>query len=53
MLGVPESCACEQGLALVVKAERDRRWKDENHAAMNSWNNYIAEHGVPLARFGF
>ena len=53
ILGVAVSCACGQGLALVVKAERDRRWKDESHAEMNSWNNYIAEHGVPFARFGF
>lgn len=50
-LGLSVSAACEQGLAAGVKAERDRRWKDENRAAIESWNSYIAEQGVPLARF--
>lgn len=50
-LGVGLSGACEDGLAAAVKAERERRWLEENRGAIESWNRYIAEHGLPLARY--
>jgi antitoxin CcdA len=50
-LGVSLSSACEQGLAAAVKAERERRWIQENKPALDSWNEYIAEHGLPLAKY--
>lgn len=50
-LGVSVSRACEQGLAAQVKAERERRWLEENRAGFESWNRYIAEHGLPLAKY--
>jgi antitoxin CcdA len=49
-LGINLSNACEQGLVSAVKAERERRWLDENKEALDSWNQYIAEHGLPLAK---
>lgn len=50
-LGIGLSGACELGLALAVKAEKERRWLEENKPALDSWNRYIAEQGLPLARY--
>lgn len=45
-LDVNLSRACEAGLAAAVKAERERRWKEENREAMESWGGIH----LPLAR---
>jgi antitoxin CcdA len=50
-LGLSISAACEQGLGAAVKAERDARWKEENRSAIESWNSYVREHGLPLAKY--
>ena len=50
-LGLSLSRACELGLAAAVKTERERRWLDENRAALESNNVFIAKHGLPLARY--
>lgn len=50
-LGISLSGACEQGLAAAVKAEKERRWLEENDEAIRGYNAWIAENGVPLARF--
>lgn len=48
-LGINMSQACEDGLAAATKQERERRWLEENRAAMSSYNEYIERNGVPLA----
>ncbi|MEG3086674.1 type II toxin-antitoxin system CcdA family antitoxin [Sphingomonas sp. PB4P5] len=48
-LGINVSRACEEGLAREVKAERERRWQDENRAAIEGYNAWVEEHGIPLA----
>ncbi len=50
-LGVNLSRACESGLAAAVRAERERRWLEENRAALESWNEYVEKHGLPLAKY--
>ena len=50
-LGISLSSACEEGLAAAVKAEKERRWVEQNKPALDSWNRYIAEHGLPLAKY--
>lgn len=50
-LGINVSQACEDGLAAAVKAEKGRRWKEENAEAIRSHNEYVAKHGLPLARY--
>jgi antitoxin CcdA len=50
-LGINVSRAAEKGLAAEVKAERDRRWRDENAEAIRLENAYIEEHGLPLAKY--
>jgi antitoxin CcdA len=49
-LGVNLSRACEAGLAAAVRAERERRWREENREAMESWGEAPDRHGLPLAR---
>lgn len=45
------SRACEAGLEAALRDERKRRWQEENRAAMEAWNAWTAEHGLPLARY--
>jgi antitoxin CcdA len=49
-LEVNLSRACESGLAAAVKAERERRWKAANQAAMESWAAPLERDGLTLAR---
>jgi antitoxin CcdA len=50
-LGINLSRACESGVEAAVKSERDRRWKLENRAAVDSYNRWIEEHGLPLDEY--
>lgn len=50
-LGVNISRAAEAGLLAAVKAERARRWKEDNAEAVAAYNKWIEENGVPLARY--
>lgn len=50
-LGINLSRACEQGLSDAVSAERIRRWQEDNRAALEAANAYVAEHGLPLAKY--
>ena len=47
-LNVNVSRAAEAGIAEAVAAEKTRLWKLENRATMESWNDYVEKHGVPL-----
>lgn len=50
-LGINISQACERGLAETLKEERWKRWREENREALEGWNKYIEEHGLPLAKY--
>jgi antitoxin CcdA len=50
-LGVNVSRAAEDGVALAIRAARARRWREENAAAIDDYNRFIDEHGVPLSEF--
>lgn len=50
-LGLDVAGAAEQGIALAIKAERERRWKIENAEAIKADNDYVAKHGLPLAKY--
>ncbi len=47
--GINISQACEAGLAMELKAVRDAKWKAENKATMQQWNDWIAKNGIPLS----
>lgn len=50
-LDINVSRAAEEGLARAVAQEKARRWKDENHAALESSNEYVRKHGLPLEKY--
>jgi antitoxin CcdA len=50
-LGVNISRAAEAGIAEAVAVEKARLWKIENRAAIESWNAYVEEYGIPLEEF--
>lgn len=50
-LNINISKACEQGLQNAVAKTRAEKWIDENWDAIQSSNDYVEKHGLPLARF--
>lgn len=50
-LGLDITGAAEQGIARAIKAEKERRWKIENADAIKASNDFVAKHGLPLAKF--
>lgn len=40
----------EQAITDAVRAEKNRRWKEENREALESWNDWIRENGLPLEK---
>ena len=47
--GINISKACEAGLTVEVKRERERRWIEENTPAMEEWNVWLEKNGLPLS----
>lgn len=45
------SQAAEAGLIRAVAERRAELWKTENHAALESSNEFVEQHGLPLARY--
>jgi antitoxin CcdA len=45
-LGINLSQTFEDALRAKVKAERERRWLEENADAIESYNEYIGKHGI-------
>lgn len=45
------SQACEKGLAAEVKKAREEKWIADNWEAIQSSNDYIRKHGLPLAKY--
>jgi len=50
-LGINVSQACEEGLAKEVRKALGEEWKRENREAIESSNEYVRKHGLPLARY--
>lgn len=50
-LGLDITGAAEKGIALAIKAEKERRWRQENAEAIQADNDYVAKHGLPLAKY--
>ena len=51
VLGVSISQASNQGLAAAVKTARWARWLEENKPALDSYNDWVAKNGLPLAKY--
>jgi antitoxin CcdA len=50
-LGVNVSRACERGLIAQIAEDRARRWLEENRSVIESSNQYVEQHELPLARY--
>lgn len=50
-LGVNLSQACEAGLSEQVRQSMKEEWKRENREAIESWNKWIAENGMPFDEY--
>lgn len=50
-LGINLSQACEAGLTGEVRKQLSEEWKRENKDAIESSNEYVRKHGLPLARY--
>jgi antitoxin CcdA len=50
-LDINVSRAAETGIAEAVKAEKGRRWLEENREALESSNVWVEKHGLPLAKY--
>lgn len=50
-LEINVSQACERGVAAAVADAKAQRWLQENREAMEAWNGYIEQHGIPFAEF--
>ncbi len=47
-LGINISRACDDSLRALVKAERERRWREENAAYIAAYNRLVEKDGLPL-----
>ncbi len=50
-LGVNISQACEAGLAARIRQERGEKWKEDNREAIESWNVYLRDNGMPYDEY--
>ena len=50
-LSVNISRAAEAGIAEAVRREKERAWKEENREAIEGWNAWVKENGLPLAKY--
>lgn len=46
-LGINLSRSGEAGIRASVKAENERRWLEVNLPALEAWNHWVAENGLP------
>ncbi len=50
-LGINMSQAAEAGLVKAISEEKSRQWLEENREAIESSNEYVERHGLPLAKY--
>jgi antitoxin CcdA len=50
-LNINLSRACELGIIAAVKAEREQQWKRANKAAIEDYNHWVDENGLPLSDY--
>lgn len=50
-LSVNVSRAAEVGIADAVRREKERLWKEENREAIERWNRYFEENGLPFSEY--
>ena len=49
--GLNVSHAAEEGIAARTKEAREEKWREENRAGIEGWNDYVRENGLPLEKY--
>jgi len=50
-LGINLSATFEASLRDAVRKQKSARWLEENRAALQSSNDWVEKHGLPLAQY--
>jgi antitoxin CcdA len=50
-LGINLSATFEASLREAVRARKSARWLEDNRAALAGYNDWVAENGLPLAKY--
>lgn len=50
-LDINVSRAAETGIVEAVRAEKNKRWLEENREALLYFNDWVEENGLPLAKY--
>ncbi|PWS39279.1 post-segregation antitoxin CcdA [Falsiroseomonas bella] len=49
-LGLDPDAIAAKAIQDAIRAEKARRWQEENRAALDAQNAWIEKHGLPLAK---
>jgi antitoxin CcdA len=50
-LGLDPDAIAARALSDAIRAEKTRRWQEENRDAIAAHTRYVEEHGLPLAKY--
>lgn len=50
-LGLDPDAIAAKAIRDAIKAEKERRWLEENREAIEAQNAWVEKHGVPLAKY--
>jgi antitoxin CcdA len=50
-LGLDPEAIARKAICDAIKAEKERRWLEENREAIEAQNAWVEKHGVPLAKY--
>ena len=50
-LDIDITFAASAGIKEAIAKEKGRRWLEENRGALEYFNEWVAEHGLPLAKY--
>jgi antitoxin CcdA len=50
-LGLDADAIAEKALREAIRAEKARRWQEENRDAIEAWNRWTEENALPLAEY--
>lgn len=50
-LGLNPDAIAAKALRDAIRAEKERRWLEENREAIQAHNDWVEKHGVPLAKY--
>ncbi|MDB5413800.1 MAG: Post-segregation antitoxin (ccd killing mechanism protein) encoded by the plasmid [Rubritepida sp.] len=50
-LGLNAAAIAAQAVQDAIRAEKARRWLEENREAIDAWNRWTEENGLPLAEY--